>query len=809
MKQQALQPSARRRALSRDLLLLAGLWLAGVLVDALWVQQHQLPPAWDQGDHLSRALGFLEVLRQIDLSDPAWWHRLWDQSPSYRGPLTYLVSAPVMAVLGPGYSSAMLSNSLFQGLLLLSVYGQGRLLGSPGAGLWAALLTGLAPALLNQRADYLIDFSLTAVLAACWSLLSWRVIGHSRRPWLASAFAGLALGAVLLTRPTGLLMLWLPLLALLMHAVRQIARGRWQPLGQAALAAGLAWLVAGGWFSQNWLTILSTVNNARRWGVLYQEDLGPGTLAGWLFYPRVLPPMAGASLVGLVLVGWLLHGWRRQSWPQLPQTAGQRWRLTWWLSFPLGGLLLACLMSTKDVRFVLPLLPQLLLLLALLINGCSRWLQAAVALLGLSGLLTCQFGIGPNLTGFPTHTPQRGGHWPVEEIVTTIRQRSPHQLSTLAVLPDSAFLNAFNLEAEGRRQQFRVAARQTIAPVEKLGEDLAGFDWFLLKGGDQGVMSDARQARLSALVRQSPAFVAERSWPLPDGSRAELFRRRHLSLEVEPAPCPSGGHPLLELWPDSGILRLSGPAAPLAGSQLLLVGQDHAVGQGMVRPLSHPSEASASQCLRVTERLNPGREGSGSGRGSSAPVLAPASAPQASLLLPSGVIQPLVVKVHSDDMPAAGDTPLMASRHQQLLALGDLLRRGDLDGLFARVGWINQHDPDQRYLSDGETILQTRLERDPHNLELLYPLALAQALQRKAAAAALSLSRITQLDPGNANAQLGLGFVQLYRFNPWAAQPALDQAALLNPSNPTLRTLRAVAAAMRLDLAGAHTILTR
>jgi len=473
-------------------------------------------------------------------------------------------------------------------------------------------------------------------------------------------------------------------------------------------------------------------------------------------------------------------------------------------------------MSTKDVRFVLPLLPQLLLLLALLINGCSRWLQAAVALLGLSGLLACQFGIGPNLTGFPTHTPQRGGHWPVQEIVTTIRQRSPHQLSTLAVLPDSAFLNAFNLEAEGRRQRFRVAARQTIAPVEQLTEDLAGFDWFLLKGGDQGVMSDARQARLSALVRQSPAFVAQRSWPLPDGSRAELFRRRQLSLEVEPAPCPGGGQPRLDLWPDSGTLRLSGPADALSTSSLLLAGQDHAVGQGMVRPLSDPPEASASQCLRVTERLSPGRGGNGSGRGSSAPLLAPASAPQASLLLPSGVIQPLVVKVHSDtlptaagDAPLAGDTPLMASRHQQLLELGGLLRRGDLDGLFARVGWINQHDPEQRYLSDGETILQARLRRDPRDLELLYPLALAQALQRKADAAALTLSRITQLDPGNANAQLGLGFVQLYRFNPWAAQPALDQAALLNPSNPTLRTLRAVAAAMRLDLAGAHTILTR
>jgi hypothetical protein len=51
--------------------------------------------------------------------------------------------------------------------------------------------------------------------------------------------------------------------------------------------------------------------------------------------------------------------------------------------------------------------------------------------------------------------------------------------------------------------------------------------------------------------------------------------------------------------------------------------------------------------------------------------------------------------------------------------------------------------------------------------------------------------------------------VQLYRFKPWAAQPALDQAALLNPTNPTLRTLRAVAAVMRLNLAEAHSLITR
>ena len=843
----------------RDGWLLAGIWLGSLVLDLIWLQGHQLPPAWDQGDHLSRALNIWQVLRQPQPLAGDWWHQLWAQAPSYRGPLTYLVTAPLFSLLGPSYASAILSNSLFNGLLLVSVYGQGRLLGSRQAGLWAAWFCAVAPALLNQRSDYLIDFSLTAVLAACWTLLSWRHLGVGatgptpgrswRRAWLASGCCGLALGALLLTRPTGLLLLWLPLAALALRAAQQLLRGRWWLAAQGLLAAWLAWLVAGGWIGQNWLTIVSTVNNARRWGVLYQEGLEPTSLAGWLYYPKLLPAMAGASLVGLVLAGWLLAGWLqggrlqgglpRNSWlrrqgTRPPASAEARWRLAWWLSFPLGGLLLASLMSTKDFRFVLPLLPQLLLLLAWLVSavGASsgansgakrgsgpwrRYWRGAIVLVGISGLLACQFGIGANLTAFPSHAPQgqqpspqgkqpspQGKQpWPLEEIVATIRRQSPQQLSTLAVLPDSEFLNAFNLEAEGRRQGFRVAARQTVAPLEHLEEDLAGFDWFLLKGGDQGVMSDERQAKLSQLVRRSPAFIAAGRWALPDGSGAELYRRRQLSLAVAPAPCAAEGQPLLELLDQGGgaggdgvlVTRLVAPARLLRGSRLLLDGHDRGVGQGLLRP------DQPSGCLAISERL-----------ASKQPL--PAQF-QASLLLASGQRIPLQSRLikftpatrqatakgpnPGATTPAAPNPvegPAMPNRIDQLLELGQLLKQGQLDKLFARVGRINQQDPEQVYLVDGEAILQARLRRDPTNLDLLYPLALAQALQRQADAAALSLSRIVQLDPANANAQLGLGFVQLYRFKPWAAAEPIATASRLSPSNGPAKTLKKVQAAM-------------
>ncbi|MBW4532259.1 MAG: glycosyltransferase family 39 protein [Aphanothece saxicola GSE-SYN-MK-01-06B] len=812
----------------RDGWILLGLWLAGLLLDVLWLQRHGQPPAWDQGEHLSRALGVWQVLGEAAPFDPLWWQRLWAETPTYRGPFTYLVTAPVFSLLGPGYGSAILSNSLFQALLLGSLYGLGRLAHSRAAGLWAAFLCGVAPALLNQRSDYLIDFSLTAVLTATWWLLTVRVLARPRHPWLWSLGGGLGLGAVVLTRPTGLVMLWLPLLALawiaLLAPVQQGRPARLSRLAQLLLAAAAATAVAWPWWSQNWLTILSTVNKARQWGVLYQDGLEANTLAGWLFYPRLLPTMAGATLVAVVVAGGLLGRWQQRGAP----ASALPWpRLAWWLSFPLGALLLATLMSTKDFRFVLPLVPQLCLGLGILLaSATGRWTtgwRLAVVGIGVWGALASQFALAANPTGFPPRPPIAGPPWPLEAIVATIRQRSPHQLSTLAVLPDSQGLNAFNLDAEGRRQDFRVAARQTVAPVDQLGGDLAGFDWFLLKGGDQGVMSDGRQAALDGMVRRSPAFQPAGRWPLPDGSSAELFGRRDLSLAVTPVAC--GPDPSLQLdlsveppaplRPGSEavlVSRLQGPADQLRDGLLLLDWRpdsggaglpawrhDRGIGQGMLR-------ASGPGCLEIREQLA---------------LVVPAGLPDGSYRLRARAIDalgrplalrssPLPLTVTADGSGGEGGAP--PNRVDQLLALGRLLRRGELDLLFRQVGQINQRDPQQIYLAQGERLLRARLQKTPPDagggeLEDLYGLALAQALQRHADGAVDTLQRIVSLEPTNPHALMALGFVQLYRFHPGQAQVALDAAARLDPGNRTLRTLRAVASGLRLDVAGTLALL--
>jgi 4-amino-4-deoxy-L-arabinose transferase-like glycosyltransferase len=815
MDPRAPQPSPRPLN-RRDGLVLLGLWLACLALDLLWIHQHQAPPSWDQGDHLSRALGIWQVLRSPQPWSGPWWQQLWAQAPSYRGPLSYAVAAPVLELLGPGYRSAMAANGLFNGLLLLSCYGLGRQLHSRSAGLWSALVVAAAPALLNQRTDYLIDLSLTAVLTGSWWLLSQRRWWGGAHPWRGALLAGAGLAAVFLTRPTGLVLLWLPLLGLLLAALGAARTGRWGPLQQLVAATALAGALCWPWFSQNWLTILSTINNARQWGVQYQEGLEATSLEGWLYYPRLLPTMAGAGLVALVLAGAAVAAMAaaRRGSRLRPGPHPRGWWL-WWLSFPAGGLLVCVLMSTKDFRFVLPLLPQLAVALGVLVARVQQpwaplW-KGALVLVALQGALWNQFGWGVDLSGFPPHRPSTQGGWPLEAIVATIRRTSPHQLSTLAVLPDSEQLNAFNLEAEGRSQGFRVAARQTVGRLEQAAGNLERFDWFLLKGGDQGVMSDERQARQAGLVRASGAFQRVGQWGLPDGSRAELYRRQPLSVAVDPlASCPRGGlQAALQPLPGGLELTLQGPTRTLQGSRLLLdlrsatavLRADQAIGQGQLRSDGLPRNG----CITVHQRLALKEAQPEGGPYAATLQLLTSSGQQRDVTL-ARAGQPLQWPDAPTDPQALAENRVLAAE-----AMGQQLRRGQFDPLFDQIGLLNQSDPDQAYLADAETVLRARLQRDPGNLNDLYALAVCQALQRQAGDAALSLQQLHRLDPGNPSPLIGLGVVELYRFRPWAAQAALDQAARITapdaPIAATLRTLRIAASALRLDLRQALSLL--
>ena len=86
-------------------------------------------------------------------------------------------------------------------------------------------------------------------------------------------------------------------------------------------------------------------------------------------------------------------------------------------------------------------------------------------------------------------------------------------------MPDTKEINTFNLEAEASRQGEFVAVRQVISNKETYKEDLEFFDWFLIKTGSQGVMSNEAKNLLNKYLLNNPSFKIQKEWILPDKSK--------------------------------------------------------------------------------------------------------------------------------------------------------------------------------------------------------------------------------------------------------------------------------------------------
>ncbi|WP_320664276.1 glycosyltransferase family 39 protein [Prochlorococcus sp. MIT 1223] len=782
-----------------DYICLFAIWCACFLFDAIWIHQNNLPPAWDQGSHLSKAFEINEYLNHVNLFETSWWNDLWAKFPSYRGPFTYLVSSPIFRLFGTTYKNAILTNQIFNGILIFSTYFLGRLIHSRNAGLWAAFLCAISPVFIQQRTDYLIDLSLASIINLTWLCLSlWRFKIFLSK-WVSSILSGIFIGISFLTRPTGLIFFWLSSILFLLQFIHSLIRFKTKSILQSLVIILSSLIVAWPWFSENWLTIITSINKARRWGILYQDGLEANSLDGWLFYPKMVPTITGSLFIGLLAAGSLIAIYSRlfirsNSINFSIDTS----KLIWWISFPLGAILLCIFMSTKEIRFVLPILPQFFILIGIIItsiqtNWSTIWKKALI-IISISGVFWTYFGIGINTTGLSPNLPAKSVNWPLDQIVETIIINSPYQLSTLAVLSDSKYLNAFNLDAEGKKQDNLVAARQTYYQSESFSDELSNFDWFLFKTGDQGIMSGENERKIAEIVKDSIFFSEERKWFLPDGSYAYLFRRKPLSIEVARSSC-SRNNPILNFQniPGGFQLDITDKARNLIKSHILIdlkdskrqYNFDQSVAQGMLRF----DLKNSNDCFKITQRFNSNSIilENDNFFGSRISLLNPDIYP-VSKLLSEGSVE---IKATNYSQQR-----LALNRIELVTNMGSLLRNGELDLLFAKAGQLNQGDPEQVYLENSEAIFNERLRLDENNLDYLYGLAISQILQKKVSLASKSLDLISEIDIDNQYVFLAKAFLDIYQFNPKLALISIDRAEDIN-NDPNiidvLKTMRILA----------------
>ena len=821
-------PSVQANLPWRDWLILMGLWLVAAAFDRTWIWMDRIPPHWDSGDHLSRALNHWRVLQDPHWWSGDWWRTLWQQAPTQRAPLVYLLTAPCFTLFGLSTDAGVTVNLFFSALLLASVYGMGRRLFDRQVGLWAAGFSLLAPVLGRLRLDYMRDYGLTVVTAfTALGLTYWWTAKSRPAQWGFTLLWGVGAALMLLARTSGLMFLvamagWLGLLCLLSRQWLRIL----QLIAGTAVGIALIWP----WFSTSWLTITSTTIESTSHGIIFMGSPQANTLEGWLYYPQRLPNMVSSPVLLLALAAGILAiggtlvsypGGRPQPLPNPGTPARQAWL---WLGGVIGViLLLGAIGANKQVRILAPLVPFLTVALARMLwwRRDRPWqiLRWSAALASAVLLLWTTFPIpGANLIPHREHWfPYTGEPWPHEAMIAAMAEATPHLEVNLGVIPNSSQLNTFNLGFYGSAADFQVSTRELGLRASTAQQDARALDWYITKSGDQGHLDTLEEARASiiAAVEANPDLEIWRTWPLPDGTEAQIRHRRQPQVEVQPLNhgVEQVSLTAVEIPPQvvAGQItpityRLEGPWKDLKQGLLLLSWKetdpdnpprwigDHGIGTGRLFGDNDPDAG-----FSVVERLG---------------VVPPADLTPGAYQLEATYVDrlsqnsypvqapPTEVEVLPPP-PEASQAPALSPPLDLVTVLRQLspaLATGDLDPIFSEVGRIGQYDPSQGYLKQTEQALGFRLQEYPDNLAWLYGKALAQVLQQDAPAAIASLDRIAEVAPDNPYHWAYLGFVHLYSWQPRRAQAALDQAAALNPDLPDLKLLQAAAAIMQLQI---------
>ena len=777
-----------------------------LIIDNLFIfYKINSPPSWDQGYHLSNLFKMYNILDAQGIYFSDKFDQLLNVTDSYRGPLTYVISALFIKFFNNSYQYAYLSNQIFNIISIISIYNLGKLLKSESTGIWASIIFTFSSLIINQRSDYLIDLSLTSFSTLGFLFFTrWYLDKKTFSSY--SYLAGISLGLVFLTRPTGIIIFTFPFILIILKLIKRKYCFT-DSLKELIFFFTAFILIIWPWFSKNWLTIITSIINAWNWGINYQEGLETNSLESWIFYFKKIPLMFGPINFSILSIIILIEKVFQNNLSKFKFKTIKKVNL-YFIFYLLNCYLIISLMSSKDIRFVMPIFPILCIYLALFLDpkdfkffkSSSKNLIIIISIT-ISLLFTKNGLLSKHFSGYLNY------NWPHDEIVKEIRKTNKYLISTLAVIPDTKEINTFNLEAEASKQGEYVAVRQVVSNKETYKYDLEYFDWFLLKTGDQGVMTSDSKNLLSKYLLNSSSFMIQKEWYLPDKSKLMLLKRKSLNTYLLKKDCKYNNSNLnIKKIPEGINLNLIWRGTFLKSSSILIdfIGEGFKTSTNIsLANNSFNRNFDESSCFYLSQDI---------------PITFNNKNPQELLIkarlldknnetkLLNLVENKLIIKGNSDNK----NYIKMANKISKVELLGDFLSKGEFKKLFNLVGIINQSDPKQIYLKDAENIFSQRY-RENKNLKDLYNILICQILQRHVANSEKTINQILDFDYSNGNAQLAKAIINIYLFDKKDARIAINKAEIYKKSRESdeiIKIIEGLTNLLELDFKNAYRLLT-
>ncbi|AFZ57947.1 hypothetical protein H6G54_18700 [Anabaena cylindrica FACHB-243] len=797
--------------LKKHYLILFIIWLLALVIDRAWFFLDNSIPAHDQSAHLTGALSHYRIFENFNLFSGDWWLSLWKLTPSYRAPFVYICTVPFLFLFGKGYDQSSSVNLLYTAIIILSVYHLGKyLFNNYQIGITASIFCLLFPILGIVRTDYLLDYGLTAVVIFTFTILTiWKDTYTGFCSWLLTISLGLGIGLIMLAKPTGFLFIFLPGIWTLIIFIKN---RKFIKIFQSALSLIFAWLICGSWYSVNWLTIITSALHANSVGKR-EGDPAANTIAGWLFYPQLLPETVGLPILcvslGILLVYLIKSKFSQNAIKNSLGNSG----LNWLLIFLVSSYILCSLGTNKDIRFILPCFPIISLILAhffhLIEN--SRFDKLRLVTLGLSLIVLLN-----NLFPLPLIQAWGGKHlpnddakkYPLSQLINEINQTTPYLRSTLGIIPvSSSQINEFTLDYFGKLADFRVHGRKLTTKLVDVNQDLQYFSWYITRENEPYSADEKGQVKrkLTSLVESSPDLKLQADWELPNNDKLRLYHRKNPVVVIEKLNSSSEPVTLEQVKISDQLIKeknnpvtyqVKGEWDKLQNGLLLLKWQnqqgswyhDHAIGLGHLYCglKCHPQGE-----FRVIENLS-----------TFIPKTLPVGQYQLSALYldrrnsqvtPLNIQDITVTVIDKGNIEKSPPLDLVS----RLSQLAPELQNGKLENIFKQIDNFNQYDPTHDYLKQTEFIANYYLPNQPNNLNWRYTLALSQLLQRKAPELIQNLTELTKYDAQNPYLWTYLAVVHLYSFQPRLAEKPLTIAEKIKPDIPELKTLKTVTNIMK------------
>ena len=749
-------------------------------IDFYWTKSVILVPAWDQGFHLSNLYQFSNLINNLKLFDNNWWVSFWSITDNYRGPLTYTISSFFINLFGINFQNAILSNFIYSIILSISVLIFCIKFLNYEVGIWSVFFYYFNPFIFNLRNDFLIDLpqssfiSLTSLLFILW-------FTDNKNNNFFPIASGFSLGLLFLTKPSGLIYFIFPLILLIKKTLDKKNIFNLKIYFKLIISLLVFFIVIKPWLSINWVTIFTSTINAWQWGIKYQDGLEINTIEGWVYYPNQIIKAINPIILLIIISNFIIYRFKFFRYKifhflNLKKSLNLNSKNIFILSIPLNILLVNLIMTTKDPRFVLPLMPFIFIFLGKLIYELnnkyliSRIMKLLIIISVIFIFSFNQIKIYNNSINIFKH--QDNPNKIHSEIINAIKINSPNVDSTVGFLPDTEFYNAFNLDAAALKINKGIRVRQITSNKDSYKRDLKLFDWFVIKTGNQGEMRSFSKDKLNNILSNTDSFEVFKEWKLHDQSVLKLIKRKEISNNLKTTECSDNKVSLnLGLAKNKLKINLKGELSEIGDSYLILKSRDGINENKIYLSLPKIKEYNSKQkCINYTAIFEKNKNLIKSYQISDFDVF---------LLNPKNGKEFELTDKQTYILNE--DYYLLASNKLEYVQeMGNLLREGEFDELFNLAGQINQSDPNQYYLKDAEIIFEREIKQEPNNLDYLYSLLISQILQKKAIKATDTLNKIILIDPYNSNVHIANVILKIYLFDIKSINKSLEKAIKYN-----------------------------